>query len=93
MGRQNSWGCCGFCVAFRTQRRIVHRLFTVITQKWRDKPLVSHRAIIQLIAKTHTDTVPTVACRIDANAYENEFKISNIEMGPLNLQTDDFHGK
>jgi hypothetical protein len=50
--------------------RIEHRLFAFITQNWRGKPLVSHQVIVQLIANTRTETGLTVACRIEASAYE-----------------------
>jgi len=37
--------------------RIEHRLFSAITQNWRGKPLVSHEAIVSLIAATTTRPV------------------------------------
>ena len=73
--------------------RIEHRLFAFITQNWRGKPLLSHQVIIQLIANTRTNTGLTVACRIDANAYDKGVKVSDAEMAALNIQTDDFQGE
>ena len=73
--------------------RIEHRLFAFITQNWRGKPLVSHQVIVQLIANTRTNTGLTVACQIDANAYDKGIKVSDAEMAALNIQTDDFHGE
>jgi hypothetical protein len=72
---------------------IEHRLFAFITQNWRGKPLVSHQVIVQLIANTRTNTGLTVACQIDANAYDKGIKVSDAEMAALNIQTDDFHGE
>ena len=66
--------------------RIEHRLFAFITQNWRGKPLVSHQVIVQLIANTTTDTGLTVACRLDASAYEKGIKVSDAEMAALNIQ-------
>ena len=66
-------------------------MFCHITQNWRGKPLVSHQVIIQLIANTTTTTGLTVACRLDANAYEKGIKVSDEEMATLNLKGDDFH--
>ena len=63
--------------------RIEHRLFAFITQNWRGKPLVSHQVIVQLIANTRTKTGLTVACRIDAAAYEKGIKVSDAEMVAL----------
>ena len=72
---------------------IEHRLFAFITQNWRGKPLVSHQVIIQLIANTTTETGLTVACRLDANAYEKGIKVSDAEMAALNIKPADFHGE
>ena len=60
---------------------------------WRAKPLVSYLVIIQLIASTTTDTGLTVACQLDANAYEKGIKVSDAEMASLNLKPNSFHGE
>lgn len=73
--------------------RIEHRLFAFITLNWRGKPLVSHQVIVQLIANTRTKTGLSVACRIDAGAYEKGIKVSDAEMAALNIRTADFHGE
>jgi len=73
--------------------RIEHRMFAFITQNWRGKPLVSYQVIVQLIANTRTTTGLTVACRIDANAYEKGVKVSDDEMNDLNIWPADFHGE
>jgi hypothetical protein len=73
--------------------RIEHRMFAFITQNWRGKPLVSHEVIVQLIANTTTTTGLTVACRIDANAYEKGLKVSDTEMAELNIWPAEFHGE
>jgi hypothetical protein len=48
--------------------KIEHRLFSFITQNWRAKPLVSYRAIVDLIAATTTITGLKVHCELDANS-------------------------
>ena len=73
--------------------RIEHRLFAFITMNWRAKPLVSYLVIIQLIASTTTDTGLTVACQLDANAYEKGLKVTDAEMASLNVKPDSFHGE
>jgi len=73
--------------------RIEHRLFAFITMNWRGKPLLSYLVIIQLIASTTTDTGLTVACRLDANAYEKGIKVSDAEMASLNIKPATFHGE
>ena len=77
----------------RKWNRIEHRLFAFITQNWRGKPLISHQVIVQLIANTRTNTGLTVACQIDANAYDKGVKVPDAEMAALNVRTDDFHGE
>jgi hypothetical protein len=72
--------------------KVEHRLFSFITQNWRGKPLVSYLVIVQLIASTTTDTGLTVACRLDANAYEKGIKVSDAEMAALNIKPATFHG-
>ena len=73
--------------------RIEHKLFAFITMNWRAKPLVSYLAIIQLIASTTTETGLTVACQLDANAYQKGIKVSDDEMASLNVKPDPFHGE
>ena len=75
------------------QAGIEHRLFAFITQNWRGKPLVSYQVIVQLIANTTTSTGLTVACRLDANAYEKGSKVSDADMATLNIQPANFHGE
>jgi hypothetical protein len=73
--------------------RIEHKLFAFITMNWRAKPLVSYLAIIQLIASTSTETGLTVACQLDANAYEKGIKVSDDEKASLNVKPASFHGE
>jgi hypothetical protein len=73
--------------------RIEHRLFAFITMNWRAKPLLSYVVIIQLIASTTTDTGLTVACQLDAKAYEKGIKVSDAEMAAINLKPAAFHGE
>ena len=73
--------------------KIEHRLFSAITQNWRGKPLVSHEAIVQLIAATTTQTGLSVRCELDTNEYPKAKKISDEEMAKLCLQPHTFHGE
>jgi hypothetical protein len=65
--------------------RIEHRLFSAITQNWRGKPLVSHDAVISLIAATTTTTGLTVQAALDDNPYPTAIKISDQQMATLNI--------
>ena len=40
-----------------------------------------------------TDTVLTVACRLDDTTYEKGIKVSDAEMATLNIQPANFHGE
>lgn len=73
--------------------RIEHRLFAFITQNWRGKPLVTHQAIVQLIASTTTEKGLTVQCRLDESTYDKGIKVSDAEMASLNIAPADFHGE
>ena len=72
--------------------RIEHRLFSFITQNWRGKPLVSHQAIVQLIAATTTDTGLKVRSEIDPNTYPAGVKVTDDEMDAINILRHKFHG-
>ena len=72
--------------------KIEHRLFSFITQNWRGRPLVSHQAIVSLIASTTTSTGLIVKAALDTNHYETEIKVSDAELARLRLQRHEFHG-
>ena len=67
---------------------IEHRLFSFITQNWRGKPLVSHQAIVQLIAAT-TTTVTGLEVRSE---IDPSIKVSDDEMNAINILAHKFHG-
>lgn len=73
--------------------KIEHRLFSYISQNWRGKPLVSHEVIINLIASTKTSKGLTVKCQLDENEYPKGIKITDEELGKVNIIRDDFHGE
>jgi hypothetical protein len=72
--------------------KIEHRLFSVITQNWRGRPLVSRQAIVSLIASTTTSTGLIVKAALDTNHYETAIKVSDEELARLRLQRHEFHG-
>jgi hypothetical protein len=73
--------------------KIEHRLFSFITMNWRGKPLVSYAVIIALIGATTTDAGLTVRCEHDEAIYQKGTKVSDAEMGALNIVRDQFHGE
>ncbi len=84
---------CHFPPGTSKWNKIEHRLFSFITQNWRGKPLVSHQAIVNLIANTTTRSGLVVKAAIDTNHYDTKIKVSNDELARLRLKQHDFHGE
>ena len=71
--------------------KIEHRMFCHITQNWRGRPLISHAAVVDLIAATTTKTGLKVDCELDPRRYAKGIKVSDEEMAGLNIKGDKFH--
>jgi hypothetical protein len=72
--------------------KIEHRLFSFISQNWRGRPLLSHAAIVNLIAATRTTTGLTVRCMLDQRHYSKQVKITDEKMQQIRLRPGSFHG-
>ncbi len=72
--------------------KIEHRLFSFISQNWRGQPLLSHAAIVSLIAGTKTKTGLKVRCVLDTHKYPKGLKLTAKQMTAINLQPNTFHG-
>ena len=83
---------CHFPPGTSKWNKIEHRLFSFITQNWRGRPLVSHQAIINLIAGTTTRTGLIVKAALDTKQYDTDIKVSDKELANLCLQRHKFHG-
>jgi len=83
---------CHFPPGTSKWNKIEHRLFSFITQNWRGKPLVSHQAIVSLIASTTTSTGLVVKAALDTNHYDTEIKVSDAQLAELRLERHEFHG-
>jgi len=66
---------CHFPPGTSKWNKIEHRLFSFITHNWRGRPLVSHQAIVSLIASTTTRTGLVVQAAIDSNHYDTKIKV------------------
>jgi hypothetical protein len=73
--------------------KVEHRLFSFITNNWRGKPLVSHQAIINLIASTTTTKGLIVKAALDENTYETGIEVTDEQMATLKLVRAKFHGE
>ena len=71
---------CHFPPGTSKWNKIEHRLFSHVTMNWRGKPLVSHEAIVNLIAATTTKTGLKVQAALDKSTYPIGQKVSNREM-------------
>jgi Rhodopirellula transposase DDE domain len=84
---------CHFPPGTSKWNKIEHRLFSFISQNWRGKPLVSHEAIVNLIAATTTKMGLKVTCELDRGVYPSGIKVSKKEIEAINRQRDEFHGE
>jgi len=73
--------------------KIEHRLFSFITQNWRGRPLVSHQAIVNLIAATTTRKGLLVKAVLDTRHYEKGIKVSDEELAAVCITHHRFHGE
>jgi hypothetical protein len=84
---------CHFPPGTSKWNKIEHRLFSFITQNWRGRPLVSHQAIVNLIASTTTRAGLTVKAALDTHHYETKVKVSDEQLSRLRLTRHAFHGE
>jgi len=84
---------CHFPPGTSKWNQIEHRLFSFITQNWRGRPLVSHQAIVNLIASTTTRTGLVVKAALDTQRYETALQVGDEELARLRLTPLSFHGE
>ena len=72
--------------------KMEHRMFLLITQNWRARPLVSYQTTIRLITNTRTTTGLRIKAKLTQRTYPTGVEISAAEMARLNLKPDAFHG-
>ena len=83
---------CHFPPGTSKWNKIEHRLFSFITGNWRGQPLLTHAAIVNLIASTQTATGLRVKCRLDRTNYPKGVKVSDDQMRTINIKRHEFHG-
>lgn len=84
---------CHFPPGTSKWNKIEHRLFSFITQNWRGQPLVSHQAIVSLIASTTTRSGLTVKAALDTNHYDTKISVSDDDLAQIRLTCHEFHGE
>jgi hypothetical protein len=83
---------CHFPPGTSKWNKIEHRMFSFITQNWRGKPLVSHQAIVKLIASTTTRNGLIVKAALDTQHYDTKIQVSDEELARVRLKSHTFHG-
>ena len=83
---------CHFPPGTSKWNKIEHRLFAFISQNWRGQPLLSHAAIVSLIAATKTTAGLKVRCVLDTHTYPKHLKPTNEQMAAINLKPNKFQG-
>ena len=83
---------CHFPPGTSKWNKIEHRMFSFITQNWRGKPLVSHQAIVKLIASTTTRNGLIVKAALDTRHYDTKIQVSDEELARVRLKRHTFHG-
>ena len=73
--------------------KIEHRLFSYISMNWRGKPLVTHEAIVNLIAATTTRKGLRVRAELDGGHYPKGIKVTDEELKTVHIVREDFHGE
>jgi hypothetical protein len=83
---------CHFPPGTSKWKKIEHRLFSFISQNWRGKPLVSHQAIVNLIAATTTRTGLRVKAALDTHRYQTALQVPDDVFARLRTTPHAFHG-
>ena len=83
---------CHFPPGTSKWNKIEHRVFSQITRNWRGKPLVDYQTVVELIGATSTEAGLEVYCALDDTPYEKGRKVSDEELGSVNLRRHAFHG-
>src|ERR1700690_1659396 len=73
--------------------KIEHRLFCLITQNWRGKPLRTWETVVELIGHTRTTTGLRVKAKLDPKKYPTGVTVTKAEMNALSLHRDEFRGE
>lgn len=84
---------CHFSPGTSKWNKIEHKLFSFISMNWQGKPLESYQTVVNLIGATKTRKGLKVKAVLDENKYEKGIKITDEELGKINLLKHEFHGE
>lgn len=83
---------CHFPPGTSKWNKIEHRLFSFIASNWRGQPLISHQAIVQLIASTTTRSGLVVRAALDPKRYHTQVKVRDEQLAGVRIKLHEFHG-
>jgi hypothetical protein len=83
---------CHFPPGTSKWNKIEHRLFSFIASNWRGHPLVSHHAIVELIASTTTRSGLLVRAALDSKRYRTQVRVTDEQLARVRIKLHDFHG-
>lgn len=84
---------CHFPPGTSKWNKIEHQMFSFVSKNWRGRPLDSIGTIVNLISSTTTKKGLIIEAEFDNNEYKAGIKVSDEEIGMLNIERDDFHGE
>jgi hypothetical protein len=84
---------CHFPPGASKWNKVEHRLFSFISSNWRGEPLRDYEMIVNLISRTTTAKGLQVTCRLDRRKYPTGRKVTDEEIGRVNLKQNKFHGE
>ncbi len=73
--------------------RIEHRMFSFISINWRDKPLVDHQTIINLISATTATKGLRIFAALDDRVYTTATKVTDDQLANVHVRRHEFHGE
>jgi transposase len=84
---------CHFPPGTSKWNKIEHRMFSFISLNWRGTPLISHEVIVNLIGGTTNRNGLRIRAELDTTTYPTGVKITDDDLGRVNLIPDPFHGE
>ena len=66
-------------------------MFSFITMNWRGKPLVTYRAVVELIAATTTKSGLRIEADIDTGSYPIGVKVTDAELAAIPIRKHEWH--
>ncbi|MDO9154926.1 MAG: ISAzo13 family transposase [Paludibacter sp.] len=73
--------------------KIEHRMFSFISMNWKGQPLLSYELIVNLIGNTTTKKGLKIDAQLDLNTYEKGIKVTDKELGQINMTVHSIYPK